>query len=109
MLRTTRVAVRMEKVFEAAGGARIRPWATLGLQDTLGEKQSSVYVRAARSSAAALGFPNHDLGRTATLDIGVEAELNKSVNLFVVGSYEKSVDGSKFEQRQANLGVRVKW
>ncbi|MGR4867942.1 autotransporter-associated beta strand repeat-containing protein [Variovorax sp. LARHSF232] len=109
VLRTTRVAVRMEKVFEAAGGARIRPWATLGLQDTLGEKQSSVYVGAAGSGAAPLGFPNHDLGRTATLDIGVEAELNKSVNLFVVGSYDKSVDGSKFEQRQANLGVRIKW
>ena len=67
------------------------------------------YAWAAGSSAAPLGFPNHDLGRTATLDIGVEAELNKSVNLFVVGSYDKSVDGSKFEQRQANLGVRIKW
>ncbi|WP_260590772.1 autotransporter-associated beta strand repeat-containing protein [Variovorax sp. DXTD-1] len=109
VLRTARVAVRTEKVFDAAGGARIRPWVTLGLQDTLGEKRNSVYVGAAGSSAAPQGFANHGLGRTATLEIGVEAEVNKSVNLFLVGSYDKSVGGSKFEQRQANLGVRIKW
>ena len=93
--------------FDTAAAGRLRPWATLGLQDTQGEKQSSVYVGAA--GEAPLGFPNQNLGRTATLDIGVEAELNPSVNLFLVGSYDRSVDGSSFEQHQANLGVRIKW
>jgi fibronectin-binding autotransporter adhesin len=61
------------------------------------------------SSTQAQAFPNHDLGLTASLDAGVEAELNKSVSLFGVLSYGESLDGSDFEQGQANLGVRIRW
>lgn len=45
----------------------------------------------------------------ATLDIGVEAELNKSIGLFDVLAYGEGMGGSDSEQRQANLGVRIRW
>jgi fibronectin-binding autotransporter adhesin len=109
LLSTARVAVRAEKLFETAGGTKVRPWATLGVQDTLGEKDDALVVLPPGPTAQAQAFPNHELGLMATLDIGVEAELNESVSLFGVLSYGESLDGSEAEQRQANLGVRIRW
>ncbi|MGN7916995.1 hypothetical protein, partial [Lysobacter sp. 22409] len=54
-------------------------------------------------------FPNHELGLMATVDVGVEAELNESVSVFGVLSYGESLEGSDVKQRQANLGVRIRW
>ncbi|MGN7920332.1 autotransporter domain-containing protein, partial [Lysobacter sp. 22409] len=76
LLGTVRAAVRAEKRFETAGGARIRPWATLGLQDTLGEKDNALLVVPIGSGTQPQAFPNHELGLMATVDVGVEAELN---------------------------------
>ncbi|ALN65983.1 outer membrane autotransporter barrel domain protein [Lysobacter antibioticus] len=109
LLGTARVAVRAEKLFETAGGTKVRPWVTLGVQDTLGEKDNALVVLPPGPTAQAQAFPNHELGLMATLDIGVEAELNESVSLFGVLSYGESLDGSEAEQRQANLGVRIRW
>ncbi|WP_408953732.1 autotransporter-associated beta strand repeat-containing protein [Lysobacter sp. Hz 25] len=109
LLGTVRAAVRAEKRFETAGGARIRPWATLGLQDTLGEKDDALLVVPIGSGTQPQAFPNHELGLMATVDVGVEAELNESVSLFGVLSYGESLEGSDVKQRQANLGVRIRW
>uniref|UniRef100_UPI0004D00122 autotransporter outer membrane beta-barrel domain-containing protein n=1 Tax=Lysobacter antibioticus TaxID=84531 RepID=UPI0004D00122 len=109
LLGTVRAAVRAEKRFETAGGARIRPWATLGLQDTLGEKDNALLVVPIGSGTQPQAFPNHELGLMATVDVGVEAELNESVSLFGVLSYGESLEGSDVKQRQANLGVRIRW
>ena len=54
-------------------------------------------------------FPNHDLGASATLDMGVEATVSERVSLFGVLSVGTELDGSDYEQREANLGVRVRW
>ncbi|GAB3346846.1 hypothetical protein [Lysobacter tyrosinilyticus] len=54
-------------------------------------------------------FPNHEFGLTATLDVGVEARLNKSVSLFGSLSYGERLAGSNSEQRQANVCVRIRW
>ncbi|WP_363799607.1 autotransporter-associated beta strand repeat-containing protein [Lysobacter firmicutimachus] len=109
LLGTARLAVRVDKLFETAAGARVRPWATLGVQDTLGEKDDALVVLPPGANAQRQAFPNHELGLMATLDVGVEAELNPSVSLFGVLSYGQSLDGSEVEQRQANLGLRVRW
>ncbi|WP_363798316.1 autotransporter outer membrane beta-barrel domain-containing protein [Lysobacter firmicutimachus] len=109
LLGTARLAVRVDKLFETAAGARVRPWATLGVQDTLGEKDDALVVLPPGANAQRQAFPNHELGLMATLDVGVEAELNPSVSLFGVLSYGQSLDGSEAEQRQANLGLRVRW
>ncbi|WP_425599970.1 autotransporter outer membrane beta-barrel domain-containing protein [Lysobacter antibioticus] len=109
LLGTVRAAVRAEKRFETAGGARIRPWATLGLQDTVGEKDDALLVVPIGSGTQPQAFPNHELGLMATVDVGIEAELNESVSLFGVLSYGESLEGSDVKQRQANLGVRIRW
>uniref|UniRef100_UPI0004D02CC2 autotransporter outer membrane beta-barrel domain-containing protein n=1 Tax=Lysobacter antibioticus TaxID=84531 RepID=UPI0004D02CC2 len=109
LLGTARVAVRADKLFETAGGARVRPWATLGVQDTLGEKDNALVVMPPGAAGQAQSFPNHELGLMATLDVGVEAELNESVSLFGVLSYGESLEGSDIKQRQANLGIRIRW
>jgi fibronectin-binding autotransporter adhesin len=109
LLGTARAAVHAERVFETAGGARIRPWATIGLQDTMGEKENALNIMAPGADTESMGFPNHELGLTATVDVGVETELNKSVSLFGVLSYGESVEGTDSEERQANLGVRIRW
>ncbi|MBT2748707.1 MULTISPECIES: autotransporter-associated beta strand repeat-containing protein [unclassified Lysobacter] len=109
LLGTARVAVRADKLFETSGGARVRPWATLGVQDTVGEKDNALVVLPPGATAQAQAFPNHELGLMATVDVGVEAELNESVSLFGVLSYGESLDGSDAKQRQANLGIRIRW
>ncbi|UJB19606.1 MULTISPECIES: autotransporter-associated beta strand repeat-containing protein [Lysobacter] len=109
LLGTARVAVRAEKLFETPQDTRIRPWVTLGVQDTLGEKDDALVVLPPGATAQAQAFPNHELGLMATADVGVEAELNKSVSLFGVLSYGESLDGSDAKQRQANLGIRIRW
>ncbi|WP_161786165.1 ESPR-type extended signal peptide-containing protein [Lysobacter antibioticus] len=109
LLGTARVAVRADKSFETAGGARVRPWATLGVQDTLGEKDNALVVIPPGAAGQTQVFPNHELGLMATVDVGVEAELNEKVSLFGVLSYGESLDGSDVKQRQANLGVRIRW
>jgi fibronectin-binding autotransporter adhesin len=109
VLGTARASVHVEKVFDTAGGARIRPWATVGVQDTLGEKEEAFSVMLPGSSAGSQAFPSHKLGMTATLDAGVEAELSESTSLFGVLSYGESLRGSESEQLQANVGVRFRW
>ncbi|MGJ7901783.1 autotransporter-associated beta strand repeat-containing protein [Lysobacter sp. 1R34A] len=109
LLGTARVAVRADRLFETASGAQIRPWATLGVQDTVGEKENALVVMPPTAAGEAQAFPNHELGVMATVDVGVEAELGESVSLFGVLSYGESLDGSDARQRQANLGVRVRW
>jgi fibronectin-binding autotransporter adhesin len=108
VLGTARAAVRGEKLSETARGARVRTWATFGLQDTVGEKDNALNVMAP-GSAESLDLPNHEAGLAGTFDLGVEAELNKSVSLFGVVSYDKSIEGSDSEQRQANVGIKIRW
>jgi fibronectin-binding autotransporter adhesin len=109
MLGTARASLHVEKMFETAGGARIRPWATVGVQDTLGEKREAFSVLLPGSSAGSQAFPSHELGLTATLDAGVETDLSKSASLFGVVSYGESLRGTESEQLQANVGVRLRW
>lgn len=107
VLGTVRVAVEAQKGFESKGGARVRPWARLGLQDTVGEKAEAVGFTFPGNSVRAL--PNHELGLTATLEVGIEAEVTHAVSLYGALSYGESIEGSDAEQRQANLGVRIRW
>jgi fibronectin-binding autotransporter adhesin len=108
-LGTARASVNIERVFETAGGARVRPWVTVGVQDTLGEKQEAFSVMLPGSSMGSQAFPSHELGLTATLDAGLEADLSKSASLFGVVSYGESLRGSESEQLQANVGIRMRW
>lgn len=109
VLGMARMAVRAEKVFETTAGSRIHPWATLGLQDTVGEKDHVLAVGQAGINAPLQVYPSNEIGLVATLDLGVEAELNEQASLFGALSYGHSVDGSEFEQRQVNIGARVRW
>lgn len=109
VLGRARVGARLEKLHVAGNGARVRYWTTLGLQDTFGEKDELVGIGAEGAQNPAMLLPNHQLGLTATLDIGVEAELRNNVSLFGVLSLDQDVNGSDFEQRGANLGLRVRW
>jgi fibronectin-binding autotransporter adhesin len=109
MLGTARASLHVEKIFETAGGARLRPWATIGVQDTLGEKREAFSVMLPGSSMGSQAFPSHELGLTATLDAGVEADLSKSASLFGALSYGESLRGSESEQLQANVGVKIRW
>jgi fibronectin-binding autotransporter adhesin len=106
---TVRAGLRVEKAITTDGGSLIKPWVTVAVQDTHGEAADSVAVSEPGADGAALALPNHDLGTTARLDAGVEARLGKHVSLFGVISASKSLDGSSYRERAANLGIRVRW
>ncbi|KAF1707528.1 hypothetical protein CSC71_12975 [Pseudoxanthomonas sangjuensis] len=105
---TARAALRIEKRIDRDDGGVIRPWATLGVQRAVGGDESSVSVLPG-GSGAAQALPNHDLGTSATLELGLEALVNQRVSLFGVVSVGRELDGTDYEQREANLGVRVRW
>ncbi|WP_244755950.1 autotransporter-associated beta strand repeat-containing protein [Pseudoxanthomonas helianthi] len=106
---TARAALRVEKVITRANGSVIRPWATLGVQRNVGGNESSVSVLPQGANPVAQVLPNHDLGTSATLDMGLEAAVNQRVSLFGVASIGKGLEGTDYEQREANIGVRVRW
>ncbi|HZX76841.1 autotransporter-associated beta strand repeat-containing protein [Lysobacter sp.] len=103
-----RAALRMEKTYMTAKGGSVRPWATLGVQNTFGESDDALEI-GLPGPAGAQAFPAHDVGTAATVDLGMEARLGEGISLFGVGSYGRSVSGSGQEQRAVNLGVRVRW
>jgi fibronectin-binding autotransporter adhesin len=106
---SARAALRVERAFTTAGGAQIRPWATLAVQNVLTGDENGLRVTQPGSSAAAQAFPGHDFGTSANLDLGVEAGLGEYVSLFGVISLGQDLDGSDLKQRSANLGLRVRW
>ena len=106
---TTRAALRIENTFTTARGGSVRPWLALGVQNTTGEKEDALDIALPATSGDAQAFPAHDIGTSATLDVGVEARLGEGISLFGVGSYGHSVSGSDKKQRAVNLGVRIRW
>ncbi|GAB2492553.1 hypothetical protein GCM10027084_01410 [Pseudoxanthomonas sangjuensis] len=106
---SARAGLRVEKAFETAGGASIRPWAMLAVQDAFGENATSLQVTTAGPNATPQLFPNHDRGLATSLDVGVEATLNKKVSLFGVVSLGQDLEGTDYEHRAANAGIRVRW
>lgn len=99
----------MEKEITRDNGTVIQPWAILGVQKLLGAKDSSMSLMASGETASAQAFPNHDLGTSTTLEVGLEATLNQRVSLFGVLSIGKELDGTDYEQHEAHVGVRVRW
>lgn len=43
------------------------------------------------------------------LDIGLEAVVDEYVSFFGVISISQDLSGSDLEQREANLGLRIRW
>ncbi|WP_448111147.1 autotransporter outer membrane beta-barrel domain-containing protein [Pseudomonas lini] len=99
-LTMARTAVRVEKTIKTDNGATLRPWLTVGLQDTLGENTSNLEVQLPDSGGAQQSFPGHDLGLSATLDVGLEAQITRDFKVFgtasVIGA---SLDGSDVQQQ----------
>ncbi len=106
---TARAGVRVEKAFTTAGGATITPWMTLAVQNVIGEKETGMTLSQPGSTDPALAFPNHDLGTSASLDVGVEAKLGNRISVFGVLSIGQEMEGTDVEQRAANVGVRARW
>ncbi len=104
-----RTALSIEKEITRDDGSLIRPWATLGVQKIVGQNETSVSLMTPGATGDAQAFPNHQLGTSATLEVGVEATLNQRTSLFGVLSVGKQLDGTDYEQREANIGVRVRW
>ena len=104
---TARAAVRFERVMVRGDNSIIRPWVTLGVQKNVGEKQNGASL--VQSNGGAVDLPAHELGSSITLDVGLEAMLNKRVSVFGVVSVGEELEGTDFEQREANLGIRVRW
>lgn len=109
LVATARAGLRLEKTIVRDSGAVIRPWATLGVQRTVGGNENSASVLPKASSGTAQLLPNHEFGTSATLDVGLEATLNQRVSMFGVLSIGKEIEGTDYEQRGANVGVRVRW
>ncbi|MCL1633627.1 autotransporter-associated beta strand repeat-containing protein [Luteimonas sp. SX5] len=107
LVATARAALRVEKAFDTAGGAQIRPWATLAVHSTFGGNDNG--LRVAQSGVAPSAFPGHDLGTSANLDAGVEAAVDRNVSFFGAISIGQDLKGSDYEQRGLNLGMRVRW
>jgi len=63
----------------------------------------------AQSGVAPSAFPGHDLGTSANLDVGLEAAVDRNVAFFGVISIGQDLEGSDYEQRGLNLGMRVRW
>jgi fibronectin-binding autotransporter adhesin len=106
---TARAALRIEKEIARADGAVIRPWATFGVHRIMGQNDVSVSLMTPGSTDDMQVLPNHQLGTSAILEVGVEATLNQRTSLFGVLSVGRQLDGTDYEQREANLGVRVRW
>ncbi|SOD51569.1 autotransporter-associated beta strand repeat-containing protein [Pseudoxanthomonas wuyuanensis] len=109
LVTTARAGLRIEKEIARGNGALIRPWATFAVQRIIGQNDTSVSLMTPGATGDAQAFPNHQLGTSATLEVGVEATVNQRVSLFGVLSVGKQLDGTDYEQREANLGVRVRW
>jgi fibronectin-binding autotransporter adhesin len=104
-----RAGLRMEKTFTTDSGATIKPWVTLAVQHTFGQSRDGLQIAEPGADGNVLALPNQDLGTTARLDAGVEAKLNSRVSLFGVLSASRSLHGSDFRERAANVGIRVRW
>jgi fibronectin-binding autotransporter adhesin len=104
-----RAGLRMEKTFTTDSGATIKPWVTLAVQHTFGQSRDGLQIAEPGADGNVLALPNQDLGTTARLDAGVEAKLNPRVSLFGVLSASRSLHGSDFRERAANVGIRVRW
>lgn len=107
LVATARVALRVEKTIDTAGGARLRPWATIAVRDTFDGNDNG--LRVAGSGLAPGAFPGHDLGTSANLDIGLEATVDRRLSFFGTISVGQDLGGSDYEQRGINLGMRVRW
>jgi fibronectin-binding autotransporter adhesin len=110
VLGSVRAAVRVEKTIKTDGGATLRPWLAVGLQDTLGENSTNLVVTLPGADGAQQSFSGHDLGLNATLDVGLEAQVAKDLKVFgtasVVGA---NLGGSDVSQQQVSVGVRWTW
>jgi len=106
---TARASLRLEKTFVTASGGTVRPWLTLGVQNILGETNEALNIALPGTDGEVQAFPAHDLGTSASLDLGVEAKLREGISLFGVASYGRSVSGSDHEERAVNVGVRIRW
>lgn len=104
-----RAGLRMEKTFTTDRGATIKPWVTLAVQHTFGQSRDGLQIAEPGADGNVLALPNQDLGTTARIDAGVEAKLNPRVSLFGVLSASRSLHGSDFRERAANVGIRVRW
>jgi fibronectin-binding autotransporter adhesin len=105
---TVRAGVRVSKEITRANGTVIRPWATLAALHTLGQSEDQLSVQSS-PTATAQTFPNHDLGTSATLDIGLEATLSDRFSVFGVVSTGKGLEGTDLTQHSGYLGMRVRW
>lgn len=110
VLGSVRAAVRVEKTIKTDGGATLRPWLAVGLQDTLGENSTNLVVTLPGADGAQQSFSGHDLGLNATLDVGLEAQVAKDLRVFgtasVIGA---NLGGSDVSQQQVSIGVRWTW
>ncbi|VVO51812.1 autotransporter-associated beta strand repeat-containing protein [Pseudomonas fluorescens] len=110
VLGSVRAAVRVEKTIKTDGGATLRPWLAVGLQDTLGENSTNLVVTLPGADGAQQSFSGHDLGLNATLDVGLEAQVAKDLRVFgtasVIGA---NLGGSDVSQQQVSIGVRWSW
>ncbi|WP_095152342.1 autotransporter-associated beta strand repeat-containing protein [Pseudomonas sp. Irchel s3b5] len=108
VLGLVRTAVRLEKTVVTDGGATLKPWLTVGLQDTLGENSTNLEVTLPGGTRQ--DFSGHDLGLNATLDVGLEAQVTQDLRVFgtasVIGA---NLGGSDVSQQQVSLGVRWTW
>ncbi|MFC5569018.1 autotransporter-associated beta strand repeat-containing protein [Lysobacter yangpyeongensis] len=107
LIATGRAGLRVEKEIARANGGVIRPWATLAVQRVMGQNRDSVSLAPVDGDSQA--FPNHDLGTSATLDIGFEATFNQRVSAFGVLSLGQELDGTDYQQAGGYLGMRVRW
>jgi fibronectin-binding autotransporter adhesin len=105
VLHTVRIEMHAERLFDTSRG-RWQPWATLGLEETFGEMTNAVTITQAGN---ALRFPSHGYGLVAIADLGVDATISRNVAWFGSVSYRTNLAGSRIEQREATLGLRVRW
>ncbi|WP_082306272.1 autotransporter-associated beta strand repeat-containing protein [Pseudomonas kilonensis] len=108
VLGLVRTAVRVEKTVKTDGGATLKPWLAVGLQDTLGENSTNLEVTLPGGTRQ--NFSGHDLGLSATLDVGLEAQVTQNLRVFgtasVIGA---NLGGSDVSQQQVSVGVRWSW
>ncbi|EPJ86104.1 autotransporter-associated beta strand repeat-containing protein [Pseudomonas sp. CFII68] len=108
VLGLVRTAVRVEKTVKTDGGATLKPWLAVGLQDTLGENSTNLEVTLPGGTRQ--NFSGHDLGLNATLDVGLEAQVTQDLRVFgtasVIGA---NLGGSDVSQQQVSVGVRWSW
>ena len=96
-----RAALRVERALLSDAGA-LRPWFTVGLEDTKGEARSTVAI-------GAVGVPGENLRQRWTFDAGMEATLHAGVSLFGALGVSRELNGTSKETGQARAGVRWTW